>query len=62
MVFFFFAMGHLPGLSSKNYEILPPQVKNHIWFIVIYLHCLSARIKLFKYIYFYTYTVAHGIE
>jgi hypothetical protein len=35
---FSFAMGHLVGLSSKNYETSPSQIKITFFFIVIYLH------------------------
>ncbi len=54
---FFFAMGHLSGLSSKYYEICPPQVKI-ILFSLLYIYIyifLSDCVKLYKYIYFYTY-------
>jgi hypothetical protein len=54
--FFFFAMGHLIGLSSKHYEI-SLQVK-FIFFLLLYISIfLHSHVKSFKYIYFYIYIV-----
>jgi hypothetical protein len=40
---FFFAMGHLVDLSSKNYEISPPQVKiTFLIFLNIYIFFYEA--------------------
>jgi hypothetical protein len=32
-------MGHLAGLCSKTLQKLPSSSKNHMFYIVIYLHC-----------------------
>jgi len=63
---FFFAMGHVVGLSSKTLWNLPSSSKNHIFtlsyiYIVLHSHVKSYiyiidYINLYKYIYFYTYT------
>ncbi len=48
---FFFAMGHLVGLSPKTlWNPLSPS-KNHIFYIVLHGH-----VKPYKYFYFYVYT------
>jgi hypothetical protein len=59
-------MGHLAGLSSKIYEISPPQIKN-TFFTLLYIYIiLHSHIKSYKYTYFYfyiyTYIVLHDIK
>ncbi len=57
MVFFFvYAMGHLVGLSSKTLQNLPSSSKNHIFYIVIYVHCFTQSCKII-YIYIHTHIV-----
>jgi hypothetical protein len=54
---FFFAMGDLAGLSSKNYDILSAGVKitfNTLLHIYIVLH---GHVKSYKYVYFCIYMV-----
>ncbi len=55
--FFFLAMGHLAGLSSKTLRNLPSSSKNHILYIFILLHIyivLLDCLKLYNF-FFYTY-------
>ncbi len=41
LILIFFAMGRLVGLLSKNYEIPPSQVKNHILKMFLYIDCFT---------------------
>jgi hypothetical protein len=54
---FFFAMGHLAGLFSKNNEISPPQVKITFFTLLYILIFLHSHVKSYKYLYFYIYIV-----
>jgi hypothetical protein len=47
-------MGHLVGLSPKNYEIHPSPSKNHI------LHCFTQYVKSYKMYLFYIYHILHN--
>jgi hypothetical protein len=54
---FFFAMGHLVGLFSKNNEISPPQVEI-TFFTLLYIYIvLHSHVQSYEYIYFYIYIV-----
>jgi hypothetical protein len=62
-------MGHFAAISSKTLWNLPSSSKNHIFYIVTYLQYFTSpckvildRVKLYKYIYFYTYTFLHEIN
>jgi hypothetical protein len=53
----FLAMGHLGDLSSKNYEITPPQVKITLFTLFYIYIVLHSHVNSYKYIYFYIYIV-----
>jgi hypothetical protein len=53
------AMGHLVGLSSKNYEILLPEVKITV-FILLYIYIvLHSHVKSYIYIYMILHIYTH---
>jgi hypothetical protein len=58
----FFCNGHIVGLFSKTLWDLPSSSKNHIFYIVNIYIVLLDRVKLYKYIYFDTYTVLHNMQ
>jgi hypothetical protein len=55
-------MGHLVGLSPKNYEIFPPQVEITFFTLFYTYIILHGCVKQYKWNYFQTYIILHNIK